>query len=250
MYYNRHMQYGQFAFVYDALMRDVDYNGWADYAAGFIPAGASVLECACGTGEMSLRLARKRYSVSACDISDDMLAVAAEKQREQGMFKADLRFFRADMRSLPAGKKYGCVLALCDGVNYLTSREDVKKFFSSAHSVLRDGGVLIFDISSRYKLEHVLGNNTFADDGEDLAYIWQNAYDPESKLVEMKLSFFVNRNGLYERFGETHIQRAHSVKEIMSWLRETGFEPEAYGFMTLEAPKETDERIQFAARKI
>lgn len=250
MYYNRDMQYGDFAFVYDALMRDVDHDGWADYAAGFIPGGASVLECACGTGEMSLRLARRGFSVTACDVSESMLMVAAEKQREQGMFKAELKFFRTDMRSLPSGKKYGCVAAFCDGVNYLTSREDVKRFFSSAHSVLKEGGVLIFDISSRFKLENVLGNNTFADDGRELAYMWQNAYDPESKLIEMKLSFFINRNGLYERIDETHIQRAHSVREITSWLRETGFEPEAFGFMTHEPPKETDERIQFIARKI
>lgn len=244
------MQYGEFAFVYDSLMSDVDRDGWADYAAGFIPKGTSVLECACGTGEMSLRLARRGYSVRACDVSDGMLLVAANKQREQGLAKADLKFFRTDMRSLPTDKKYGCVAAFCDGVNYLVSREDAKKFFSSAHDALTDGGILVFDVSSRYKLEKVLGNNTFAYDGRDIAYMWQNAYDPGSKLIEMRLSFFKREGGHYDRFDETHIQRAHSERELTSWLRETGFEPEAYSFMTLEAPKETDERIQFFARKI
>ncbi|MBO4384679.1 MAG: class I SAM-dependent methyltransferase [Clostridia bacterium] len=244
------MQYGEFAFVYDTLMKDVDRGGWADYVSGFIPEGASLLECACGTGEMSFKLARRGFSVTASDVSEGMLAVAAEKQRGLGLARADLKFIKADMRSLPEGKKYDCVVCLCDGVNYLASRTDVKKFFSSAHASLKDGGLLLFDISSRYKLENVLGNNTFADDGRELAYMWQNAYDAKTKLIEMKLSFFKKNGAKYERFDETHIQRAHSVREISSWLRETGFEPAAYGFMTLEQPKDTDERIQFTARKI
>ena len=244
------MQYGGFADYYDDLMRDVDYDGWADYAAGFMEKGSSVLECACGTGEISVRLAKMGFSVTATDISEEMLTVAQEKQRRMGLANRGLRFVRMDMRSLAAGKKQDCVLACCDGVNYLTSRGDVKRFFASANAVLKPGGLLLFDVSSRYKLENILGNNCFCEEGEELAYMWRNAYDPETKLIEMRLSFFKRRDGLYERLDETHIQRAHSVREIGSWLEEAGFGYEAYSFGTREEPKEDDERIQFSARKL
>lgn len=243
------MQYGKFSLLYDRLMKDVDYDGWAGYVAGFIPGGASVLECACGTGEISIRLAKRGFSVTATDISDDMLLIAAEKQRSMGLAARDLRFVKMDMRRLSSHKRVDCVVSCCDGVNYLTSREDAKRFFSSAWSVLKPGGLLLFDISSRYKLSEVLGGNCFADNGKEVAYLWQNCYDVETKLVRMDLSFFVERDGVYDRFDETHIQRAHSVREIGSWLNEAGFEYEAYSFLTLKKPGETDERIQFAAIK-
>lgn len=243
------MQYGSFSAVYDRLMKDVDYDGWAGYVSGFIPRGAEVLECACGTGEISIRLAKLGYSVTATDISEDMLRVAAEKQRSRGLAARALRFVKMDMRSLGTHKPVDCVVSCCDGVNYLTSRGDVKRFFASAWSALKPGGQLLFDISSRYKLSEVLGNNCFVDNGEDVAYLWQNCYDGETKLIRMDLSFFVKQAGGYARIDETHIQRAHSLREIGSWLNEAGFEYEAYGFLTTEKPGEKDERIQFAAKK-
>lgn len=244
------MQYGKFAKVYDKLMDGAGCDGWAEYVSGFIPKDATVLECACGTGEISLRLAKMGFKLTATDISEDMLMVAAEKQRSMGLAASGLRFVRMDMRSIELPKRVGCVLACCDGVNYLTSREDVKAFFASANAALKKDGVLLFDVSSRYKLENVLGNNCFVESGSELAYLWQNNYDEKSKLIEMRLSFFQKKGGLYERFDETHIQRAHSVRELGAWLNEAGFEYEAYGFMTRSAPAEDAERIQFTARKI
>ena len=243
------MQYGRFAALYDQLMRGVDYDSWADYVAGFMPAGAQVLECACGTGEISLRLARKGFCVTASDISEDMLMQASEKQRSMGIAPSRLRFVRMDMRELKAHRKADCVISCCDGVNYLLSREDVKRFFAAANAALKPGGLLLFDVSSRYKLEKIIGSGNFSDNGEDAPFIWLNEYDPGSKLIRMELSFFKKQGGLYERFDETHIQRAHSVRELGAWLGETGFDFEAFRCFTREAAGPEDERIQFAARK-
>lgn len=249
MYYNSLMQYGKFAVLYDTLMGSVDYDAWANYVSSFLRDGIVILECACGTGEISLRLSEKGFNVTATDISDDMLIVASEKQRLAGLASSGLRFVKMDMRKLSFHKKADAVISCCDGVNYLTSREDVKRFFTSAYEVLKPGGLLLFDISSRYKLESVLGGSCFADNGKDIAYMWQNTYDTESKLISMELSFFTRRGDLYERFDETHIQRAHSMREIGSWLNETGFEYEAFKCFTTEPVGSTDERIQFLARK-
>ena len=48
--------YSAFAAGYDRMMADVDYDGWANYIDGFLrEAGAkSVLECACGTGSLTV----------------------------------------------------------------------------------------------------------------------------------------------------------------------------------------------------
>ena len=115
---------------------------------------------------------------------------------------------------------------------------------------LKPGALLLFDISSRYKLECQLGCNTFAEDEGENAYIWKNCYDAQTKLIEMNLSFFTRKGGGYTRFCERHVQRAHSQTEMEHALREAGFDTEVFAAFTREPPVLQTERIQFVARKM
>lgn len=248
-------QYSRFAAFYDMFMDDVDYDGWAKYIAELIGKPCStVLECGCGTGEITLRLKKLGFDITGSDISHDMLEVASEKARRNGL---RIPFVRMDMRFITLHRQADCVIAPCDCVNYLTTKKACVEFFRSAYSVIKPGGLLIFDISSRHKLRSILGENTFSDSRENAAYIWRNNYDQERKLLEMELEFFVRAGAspggapLYERFSETHIQRAHSEQEIRAWLEGAGFKVksvfEAFKFIP---PKEVCERLQFVAEKL
>lgn len=240
--------YGQFAALYDLLMRDVDYDGWAAYLASFLAEGVSVVDCACGTGEITLRLARGGFRVTGVDISPAMLEVAAGKARKAGL---SIPFVLQDMQSLALHKPCGAVVCACDGVNYLQSLAAARRFFQAAHRALEKGGLLLFDISSAYKLSHVLGYHTFAEEEGDCAYIWRNAYDEKNRLLEMDLTFFQKEAaGLYRRFTERHIQRAHSREELLEGLEEAGFRAEVYDAFTREPPKAQSERLQFVARRL
>lgn len=240
--------YGQFAALYDSLMRDVDYDGWAAYLVSFLSPGTAVADCACGTGEITLRLARQGFRVTGVDISSAMLEVAAGKARGAGL---SIPFIRQDMRRLILHKPCGAVVCACDGVNYLDGPESAFRFFQAARKALEPGGLLLFDISSAYKLAHVLGCNTFAEEEGDCAYIWRNAYDDVSRLLEMELTFFQKEeSGLYRRFEERHIQRAHSLEELLEGLERAGFEALVYEAFTSDPPKAESERLQFVARRI
>lgn len=247
-------EYGDFAAVYDRLMADVDYNAWAGYLASLlkerkITPQDTILDCACGTGEITLRLHREGYRVIGIDRSERMLEIAQSKARKAG---AKIPFVCQDMRELSLHQPASAVVCACDGVNYLLSKADLTAFFRAANGVLTDGGILLFDVSSAYKLEHVLGGQTFGDDGSDCAYLWQNCFDPETRLLEMRLSFFLpDGAGKYTRFFERHIQRAHAIDELTFALQDAGFDPEGvYDAFTKAAPSERSERIQFAARKL
>lgn len=246
------MQYKRFAKIYDTLMRDVDYDCWAEYLCNIaerycVPLNF-VVDCACGTGAMSIRLAKRGSRVIGIDLSEEMLQMAQENSRESGV---SIVFAKMDMRSFTVHKPADAVIAVCDGVNYLTSMRDVKRFFESAYRALKPNGLLMFDISSHYKLKDILGDNTFAEDTGEIAYIWQNSYDSQSKLIEMNLSFFEKtENGLYERFTERHIQRAHSEQELKNALCSIGFnEIYSYEAFSFIAPSNNSERIQFVAKR-
>lgn len=239
--------YGKFAGLYDPLMKDVDYDRWAEYIASFLPEGSlRIADCACGTGEITIRLAKMGYTLTGIDISEDMLRIAAEKARKSAL---KLPFICQNMAELQLHRPQDAIVCACDGVNYLDSLEQVGRFFSAAYAVLKPNGLLLFDISSRHKLENVLDCNTFAEDDGERAYIWKNCYDPESRLISMELSFYEKQGELYRRFEESHIQRAHEEKELLSAMEKAGFDAAAYGFLTRRQAAEDCQRIQFIGRK-
>ena len=243
-------EYDNFAPVYDRLMSDVDYDAWAEYIYAMLECERAkrVVECACGTGEIGLRLAKKGLDMTCTDISREMLERASEKARRMGVKPV---FACMDMRKLCVHRPADAVISACDGVNYLASPSDMSMFFDAAYAALKKDGLLLFDISSRHKLRDIIGGNTFASDEEDAAYIWSNTYDDVSKLCEMRLTVFERRGELYEKYEETHIQRAHSVAETENRLKKAGFELiGAYEAFTLRACDDSSERIQFAARRV
>lgn len=242
------MQYGSFANVYDLFMDDVDYDSWASYIYGFLSGSSKILECGCGTGEIGIRLKKKGLDIVSCDISDDMLEIAANKARNAGV---RIPFLHMDMRCLTFPKRFDAVIAVCDAVNYLTDVEEVKQFFHSSFDILKPNGMLLFDISSRYKVESILADNTFSDIRDDAVYVWQNCYDDTNRLLEMNIEFFVKTNNeLYRRFNETHIQMAHSENELTELLKETGFsDVKVFDCFTVNDPNEKSQRLQFVCKK-
>lgn len=240
--------YSAFAAGYDRMMGDVDYDGWARYIDGFLKeaGAASVLECACGTGSLTVRLARMGYRITGADISEDMLMVARQKALDAGLRL--LPFVCQDMGCIALHRPVDAVVAACDGVNYLL--DGAEDFFASAHAALRPGGLLLFDVSSAYKLSDVLANNTFAATGADWAYIWENQYRPRLARTDMLLTGFLKQGPAYVRFEERHSQRAYSEEELRASLTGCGFgDIRVYEAFTRSAPTAASERLQFTARK-
>ncbi len=244
--------YAEFAALYDTLMDDFDYPAWADYYKKLISqynvTPTSLCDCACGTGSLTVEFAKTVPRVIGVDIAEKMLGVAQEKARKNGV---RAMFVREDMTKLALPRPVDAVICGCDGVNYLTTDDAVSAFFARVHESVRSGGVFAFDISSPHKLENVLGNNFFGEERDDMAYLWQNRFDCESKTVRMDLTFFVRQaDGRYRRFSETHKQRAHTPQKLVELLSASGFsEIRVYGDQTFCAPNEKEMRIHFAARR-
>ena len=195
--------YEDFASVYDALMDDYDYDAWAKHyldlirdEEGELPVRAA--ECACGTGNLTVRLAQGGVKMVGVDLSRNMLRHAEEKARKWGVEAA---FVCQDMKKLELPRRVGAVLATCDGVNYLTRPEDVQAFFAAAYAQLKPGGKLCFDCSSRHKLEGVMGNAFFGEERDGIATLWQNRLNAETHVLTMDVTFFVREeDGRYRRF--------------------------------------------------
>jgi cyclopropane fatty-acyl-phospholipid synthase-like methyltransferase len=244
--------YEDFAGVYDRLMDDFDYPAWADYYLTLLKRhGVTVktaLEAGCGTGSMSVEFARRRIKLVSSDLSENMLHIAQQKARKNGVM---IPFVQQDMRFLQSHRPVDAVMCCCDGVNYLTEPEDVKTFFRAAMNALKPGGALAFDISSRFKLRDQMGSSFFGEERDDVAYLWQNRYHPQQKYVELNLAIFVRQQDeTYTRIGEYQKQYVHEAAEIFDLLKTVGFERIGlFGDKRMEAPREQENRWFITARK-
>lgn len=228
---------------YDEFMQGVDYDAWAKKIAVYIGNRKKGVDCGCGSGLITMRLKKMGYDVIGTDLSTEMLERARENFRRENL---NITLVRMDSENLVVGNKVDFITAVCDVVNYMKKPE---KFFVRAYNALADDGVLLFDISSKYKLTEIIGNNVFTDSTDNVTYIWSNSLSEKQNKVEMFLTFFVkNKDGSFDKEEENQIQYIYEADDLVEKLRAAGFgKVEYFGFEGKNVAQE--ERICFAAYK-
>ncbi len=247
------MSYEQFAYLYDELMKDVPYDKWVEIieqkAAEYHVAGKKLLDLACGTGELSVRLAGSGYDVTGVDLSEDMLSVAKGKSDEQSL---PIQYFQQNMAELEGLGLFDIIGIFCDSLNYLQNEEDVKRTFEGVFTHLKDDGLFIADVHSVYKMAHIFMNQTFALNEEEISYIWESFEGEHPHSVEHELTFFAldEATGKYDRYDELHFQRTYPVEQYRTWLNQAGFEVlDVLADFSDTPPQDDSERIFFICRK-
>ncbi len=234
--------YGKFAKLYDRLMQDVPYEQIADKIDAVIQEHSVknklVLDLACGTGILTGLLKEKGYDMIGVDLSPEMLQIAKEKH-------PDILFLNQAMDSFELFGTVGAIVCSLDSFNYLTEDGALERAFHLCNNYLEPGGLLIFDINTEYKFEHVLNDNVFAFDDEDVFYTWENAYFPEEKLCDFYLTFFEKTGEFYTRFDEVHTERSYSDEEIKKMLTSNGFSIKYIYDGFTENPKENSSERAF-----
>lgn len=244
--------YESFARVYDLFMDNIPYEEWCEYVHGLLKEygveDGLVVDLGCGTGSLTELLAQRGYDMIGVDLSMDMLQIAMEKKEESGL---DILYLLQDMCELELFGTVKAAVSVCDSMNYITDEEDLLEVFRLVNNYLDPGAVFIFDMNTRYKYETQLADNVIAENREESAFIWENWYDEGGRINEYDLTLFIrNDDGLYEKYEETHFQKAYDIDAVCGLLEEAGLKVEAvYDAFTHDAPKSDSERVYFIARE-
>ncbi|OPL08967.1 MAG: hypothetical protein AVO33_08640 [delta proteobacterium ML8_F1] len=210
--------------IYDEYMSEYDYAGVLERVLPLFKARGvkRVMDLGCGTGTGSLMLYEAGLSVSALDISPGMLAKAKDKALEKNY---RIEFYQGDMKDFELNRTFDAMVSLTDGFNYLLTEEDVRRALRSIRKHLHPGGWLFFDMSTIYKFKEVIGERTFAQTGEDNAYIWENTYRGEDQILAFFITIYQKeKEDLYRRYEEYHEQRGYPVELMAGILDKEGFE--------------------------
>ncbi|MCD7957816.1 MAG: class I SAM-dependent methyltransferase [Lachnospiraceae bacterium] len=192
----------------------------------------------------------------------------ASDRAERSYKEPDILYLLQDMREFELYGTVRAVVSVCDSMNYITEEEDLLQVFRLVNNYLDPGGAFIFDLNTPYKYEEILAENVFAENREEGSFIWENWYDAGTQINEYDLTLYIRKKesgrlrrrkeevinhmgvNLYERYEETHYQKAWDIDRVCMLLEEAGLKPEAvYDAFTNEPPHPESERVYIIARE-
>lgn len=241
-------QFKLIAEYYDDLMAGVPYRLWVGYLEQILKRldyhPHTILDVACGTGNVSEILSKAGYDVVGIDIAPDMIEIAKSKQSK-------VEYYVQDVSELDLGRKFDLAISLFDSLNYITDVEKLARGIKRVGEHLNDGGIFIFDVNTVYALAHHFFDQANLSDEHYPKYVWNSEYDHSTRICRVNMVFEVIENGERKQFREVHVQRGHSLEELSGMLIRAGFEVldifHAYKF---KKPTRRSDRVFFIARKV
>lgn len=217
--------YNAFAEVYDKLTDNIEYKKRADYVSALfdhygVRGKEPILDLACGTGSLTIELAKLGYDMIGVDSSYAMLSQAQNKKYGEN---ADVLFLCQDMTELDLFGTISGAVCMLDSLNHLKCAEDVKRTIEKVSLFMEHDGIFIFDVNTIYKHKNILGNNTFVYDCDDVYCVWQNSLNDDDS-VDISLDIFEQDDEAYYRSSEDFTERAYPTEDYKRWLDDADFE--------------------------
>lgn len=239
---------------YDELMQDVPYEAWVEYVRLLFDVAhispRTILDCACGTGNVSYALADCGYDVIGIDLSPGMVAHAQSKQRRGAPYP--VQFLQADLTSFKLPQIFDAATCLYDSFNYILEPAKLHAAFAQIAAHVTSGGAFVFDMNTPWAFEADLFTQQNRNPKHNLHYRWQARYNKETRICSVEMQFErKTERGELQRFAETHHERAYEMDAVLEMLARSGWHnPRVYDAYTLNAPHKKSERWFFLAERV
>lgn len=137
-----------------------------------VPAGGTILDLCCGTGQLVAQLVDRGYSVTGFDGSADMLRHARENAPSAAFVQGDACDFAFEAL-------FDAVLCTSASLNHMASLDDLRGVFTSVSRSLKEGGIFVFDVNHPAQMSRYWhGRPTEGEIHPDFAWLITPKYDP------------------------------------------------------------------------
>ena len=185
---------------------------------------ASILELCCGTGRLTLPIAKDGYNINGVDFTSTMLEKAKAKASEAGL---EVDFIEADIRTLELPEKYDLIFIPFNSVHHLYENEDLFKALNVVKNHLKEGGLFLLDcfnpniqyIVEGEKEEKEIAHYT-TDDGREILIRQTMNYKRKTQINRIAWQYFIN--GEFDSIQNLDM-RLFFPQELDSYLERIGF---------------------------
>jgi SAM-dependent methyltransferase len=208
------------------LLKD-DIPFFLDYAA---EVNGDILELACGTGRITIPLAKAGFNVWGVDLSESMIQSAKDKR---GQFPEEItnriHLVKEDMTTFQINKKFPLILAPIRSLGILLEEKIQDACLKNIQKHLKDDGIFIFTLMK--PIENIEENWVCMEEKLDWEtidpgsgkrirrYLKRKAIDQKNQVIYVDQIFYIySQDGFEERIVEEASMRYsydHQVEELL-----------------------------------
>lgn len=186
--------------IYDATF----YDGLNTFLSDFhfyrkwmpIEKNAQILELCCGSGRLTIPLAKEGLNICGVDNSTSMLEHAKLKAKNEAL---EIDFIDADIRTLNLPHKYDLIFIPFNSIHHLYENQDLFDTLAVVQKHLKDDGLFILDCFNpniHFIVEAEKGKNKIAEyktiDDRKVVIEQTMEYEKKSQINRIEWHYFIN----------------------------------------------------------
>lgn len=185
---------------------------------------AKTLELCCGTGRLTIPIAKDGYNISGVDYTASMLKHAKEKASQAGL---KINFIEADIRALHLQEKFDLIFLPFNSIHHLYKNEDLFEALVTIRNHLKDNGLFLLDcfnpniryIVEKEKKQQIIAEYT-TNDGRKVLIKQSMCYENATQINRIKWHYFID-----SKFHSTQNMdmRLFFPQELDSYFKQAGF---------------------------
>lgn len=178
-----------------------------------------ILDLGCGTGRLTIPLAKKGYKVEGVDLNSFMLRRAEEKANKLGL---NIAFHEMDLTNLNFNEKAAMMFMVGNTFQHILTNHLQDQMLLSIHDHLEDDGILIFGTRMPDLIELAEIQNyeeTFLTDTNQLILERHvEEYDLRSQILTCTINKYLIKGDREEWMNEEQIQIRYSFPQEINRL--------------------------------
>jgi len=236
----------------DLLNDDIDF--YIQYANEL---NGNVLEVGCGTGRITIPLARAGHQVCGVDISQPMLDILAEKLKKESKATVEnLEVIPGDMRNFNFNEKFKLIFIPFRTFQNLVTDEEQKNCLQCCHQHLEDDGLIIVNVFRPWGIideSWIQPEQTDYETTKNGVTVKRThireSVDSQNQIIYPTLIYYVTESGKTEKFYEYLQMKYFYPDQLRDLLKQNGFEViDEFGYYD-KCKLEDGSEIIFVCRK-